>query len=84
MSSPIDHRIKRFAELHNNKWFHVMNWNLDFMKTADKKHRSMHAAFSQSFYMAAAPVEPKTTAKNTYLIYKKHEKLITHDIKTEV
>jgi hypothetical protein len=34
--------------------------------------------------MAAAPVEPKTTAKNTYLIYKKPEKLISRDIKTEV
>jgi hypothetical protein len=63
MSSPIDHRIKRFAELHNNKWFHLMNWNLDFMKTTDKKDRTIHALYSKSFYMAAAPTEQKPAVK---------------------
>ena len=63
MSRPIDHRINRFAELHSNKWFHVMNWNLDFMKTTNKKDRSTHACFAQCFYMAAAPVEQKPAVK---------------------
>jgi len=48
------------------------------------KDRSIHAAFAKSFYMAAAPVEPITTAKHTYLIYKKPEKLISNDIKADV
>ena len=60
MPSPIDYRINRFAELHANKWFHVMNYNLDYMRTTDKKDRNTHARFSICFYMAAAPVEQKT------------------------
>jgi len=59
MLSPIEHRMKRFAELHNNKWFHVMNFNLDFMKTTDKKNMKMHALYSLGFYMAVSPVEQK-------------------------
>ena len=59
MQSPIEHRIKRFAELHNNKWFHVMNFNLDFMRTTDKKCRKIHALSALGFYMAVAPVEQK-------------------------
>jgi hypothetical protein len=58
MTNPIDHRIQRFRELHANKWFHVMNWNLAFMRTTDKKQRANHGAWALSFYMAAAPVEP--------------------------
>jgi hypothetical protein len=59
MSNPIDHRIQRFRELHANKWFHVMNWNLDFMRTTDKAHRRTHGAAGLGFYLAASPVEPR-------------------------
>ena len=29
-------RVKQFFELHNNKWFHVMNWTIDIIKMSDK------------------------------------------------
>lgn len=28
----IEYRIDRFRELHNNKWFHIMNFNLDVLR----------------------------------------------------
>ena len=28
----IEHRIKLFQELSNNKWYHIMNHNLDVIK----------------------------------------------------
>ncbi len=28
----MEHRIKRFQDLHNNKWFHIMNWTLDVIR----------------------------------------------------
>ena len=29
----IEYRINRFRELHNNKWFHIMNFNLDVLRS---------------------------------------------------
>jgi len=54
MPSPIEHRVGRFSELHANKWFHVMNWNLDFMLITDKAQRAGHRIWALDFYMAAA------------------------------
>jgi len=31
--SLIEYRIDRFRELHNNKWFHIMNFNLDVLRS---------------------------------------------------
>ena len=39
MGEEIEERIKRFQELHNNKWFHIMNWNLDIIRTVNLKDR---------------------------------------------
>ena len=30
--SKIEYRIKLFQELSNNKWYHIMNYNLDVLK----------------------------------------------------
>jgi hypothetical protein len=46
----IEERIKRFQDLHNNKWFHIMNWTLDLILIKDKTHRRNHIAFGSCFY----------------------------------
>jgi hypothetical protein len=46
-------RVKQFSELHNNKWFHVMNWTIDIIKTSDKTKkywRKKYDPFTSSFY----------------------------------
>ena len=64
MTSPIDHRMERFRELHANKWFHVMNWILDYMRITDKTYRRTHAACALDFYMAASnPIIKTRTAQ---------------------
>jgi hypothetical protein len=46
----IEHRIRRFQDLHNNKWYHIMNWSLDFMKTTDIKQRKILFKHGSVFY----------------------------------
>lgn len=46
----IDHRIERFRDLHNNKWFHIMNWILDVMRTTDRKQKYTVAKYGSVFY----------------------------------
>jgi hypothetical protein len=46
----IEERIKRFQDLHNNKWFHIMNWTLDCILIKDLKNRRNHIAFASCFY----------------------------------
>jgi len=46
----MEERIKRFQELHNNKWFHIMNWTLDLILIKDPKNRRTHIAFGSCFY----------------------------------
>ena len=37
----MENRVIRFYELHNNKWFHIMNLSLEIIKIKDKKQRLM-------------------------------------------
>jgi hypothetical protein len=46
----MENRIKRFHELHNNKWFHIMNWCLDEMRTINMKDRYMLVKYGRDFY----------------------------------
>jgi len=46
----IEHRIKRFQELHGNKWFHIMNWALDEMRTFNIKDKVMLIKYGSCFY----------------------------------
>ena len=55
----MDNRIDRFYELHNNKWFHIMNWSLDIIKTSDKKEKYMMAKYGSCLYFTM--IEPNTT-----------------------
>ena len=40
--SPIDIRLRHFAELQENIWFGVMNWVLDQMRHTDPLERRRH------------------------------------------
>jgi len=46
----VEHRITRFQELHNNKWFHIMNYVLDVMLTTDKRQRRILKKYGSCFY----------------------------------
>ena len=46
----MENRILRFYELHNNKWFHIMNWSLDIIKTSDLVQRRMLEKFGNCFF----------------------------------
>ena len=46
-------RVKQFYELHNNKWFHVMNWTIDIINMSDKTKkywRKKYDPFTSCFY----------------------------------
>ena len=34
----MENRVLRFYELHQNKWFHIMNFSLDIIKISDKNY----------------------------------------------
>ena len=46
----MERRVLRFYELHNNKWFHVMNLTLEIIKTKDKSQRYMLAKYGHDFF----------------------------------
>jgi len=50
--SPIlmENRIRRFQDLHNNKWFHVMNLTVEIIKTSDKRQKVMLAKWGAGFF----------------------------------
>jgi hypothetical protein len=50
--SKIEYRIKLFQELSNNKWYHIMNYNLDVLKHIfnNKKDAFMVIKYGHVFY----------------------------------
>jgi hypothetical protein len=46
----MENRTLRFYELHNNKWFNIMNLVLEIIKTKDKKERYMLIKYGQSLF----------------------------------
>jgi len=53
MISAIEHRIKLFHELHNNKWFHRMMHILDELRSLgpeNRFHRVMLVKYGSCFY----------------------------------
>lgn len=46
----MENRILRFYELHNNKWFHVMNLTLEIIKTTNKSQKAMIAKYGSCFF----------------------------------
>lgn len=46
----MENRVTRFYELHNNRWFHIMNLSLEIIKTEDKHQRYMLAKYGHGFF----------------------------------
>ena len=46
----IEYRIKLFQDLHNNKWFHIMNYNLDVLKSLNRKDNCILIKYGSYFY----------------------------------
>ena len=46
----IEDRIKRFSELHANKWFHTMNWTLEVIKLSNNKDKFMIIKYGKDFF----------------------------------
>ena len=45
----MEERVQTFYELHNNKWFHIMNHTLEVIKT-DVKERAMIIKYGSCFF----------------------------------
>jgi len=46
----MEFRVKRFYELHNNKWFHIMNLCLEIIKTRDPAQKYMLEKYGSCFF----------------------------------
>ena len=46
----MENRVFRFYQLHNNKWFHIMNLSLEIIKTKDKTQRYMLMKFGSCLF----------------------------------
>lgn len=46
----MENRIRRFQDLHNNKWFHIMNLVLEIIKTDDKEQKIMLTRYGADFF----------------------------------
>ena len=49
----MENRVRRFYELHNNKWFHIMNLSLEIIKTEDKTQKIMLMRYGNWFFIDA-------------------------------
>ena len=50
MNHPLEERVKLFQKLHQNIWFHKMNYVLDVLKTTDIEQKFMLMKYGQCFY----------------------------------
>ena len=50
----MENRITRFYELHNNKWFHIMNLSLEIIKTDGVKQKQMLMEYGLCFFYIMA------------------------------
>ena len=46
----MESRVTRFYELHNNKWFHIMNFSLEIIKTDDSHQKYMLTTYGSCFF----------------------------------
>jgi hypothetical protein len=46
----MEQRVQRFQELHNNKWFHIMNYILDIIKCTDIREKRMLVKYGSCMY----------------------------------
>jgi hypothetical protein len=50
LKNTMENRVKRFYDLHQNKWFHVMNLSLEIIKTADVAQKHMLSMYGAMFF----------------------------------
>jgi hypothetical protein len=60
----MENRVVRFYELHNNKWFHIMNLSLEIIKTYDKKERWMLMKYGHYLFYTNEHLKPAPPDKN--------------------
>jgi len=46
----MENRVFRFHNLHQNKWFHIMNWSLEIIKIGDKRQQYMLMKYGSGFF----------------------------------
>jgi len=46
----MEQRVRRFYDLHQNKWFHIMNLSLEIIKTADVDQKYMLRMYGAMFF----------------------------------
>jgi len=46
----MEERVKLFYTLHNNKWFHVMNYTLEVIKMRCPKERALLIQWGSCFF----------------------------------
>lgn len=54
----MEHRVSRFYELHNNKWFHIMNVSLEIIRTEDKHQKYMIMKYGCVFFNLGLRTRP--------------------------
>ena len=54
----MEHRVRRFYELHNNKWFHIMNVSLEIIRIEDKEQKYMIMKYGYVFFNLALRTRP--------------------------
>lgn len=46
----MEQRVRRFYDLHQNKWFHVMNLSLEIIKVKDIGQKHMLGMYGALFF----------------------------------
>lgn len=62
----MEHRVSRFYELHNNKWFHIMNVCIEIIQIKDKSQKIMLTKYGHHFFYLYN-VNQRNIIKNGFL-----------------
>jgi len=46
----MEERVRMFYDLHNNKWFHIMNHTLEIIKTTDNAQKALLIKYGACFF----------------------------------
>ena len=47
----MEERVSMFYVLHNNKWFHIMNFSLEIIKTTNKAQKALLIKYGACFFV---------------------------------
>ena len=57
----MEERVRMFYELHNNKWFHIMNFTLEIIKTKDNDQKTLLIKYGACFFETQHHPPPSIT-----------------------